>query len=109
MEAKHKKGKAPMKPIDTLLNEHAAALVRREAARAAFAEADADVIGLTVVIREEGGAGLPGPPNLKIDWMRAAERASAALFAGLLPEANPAQIDEARMRWKYTLSRLLAT
>jgi hypothetical protein len=98
-----------MKPIDTLTNEHAAALVRREAARAAFAEADADAIGLTIALREEGGAGLPGPANYKIEWMRAAERASAALFEGRLPEASPTQIEEARSRWKSTLSRLLAT
>ena len=98
-----------MKPIETMLNEHAAALARREAARATFAEADADAIGLTIVIREEGGAGLPGPANYKIEWMRAAERASAALFEGRLPEASPTQIEEARMRWKSTLSRLATT
>jgi hypothetical protein len=98
-----------MKPIETMLSEHAAALARREAARAAFAEADADAIGLTIAIREAGGAGLPGPANYKIEWMRAAEKASAALFEGLLPEATPAQIEAARIRWKSTLSRLLAT
>jgi hypothetical protein len=98
-----------MKPIETMLAEHAAALARREAARAAFAEADADVIGLTNAIREAGGAGLPGPANYRIDWMRTAERASAALFEGRLPEASPTQIEEARMRWKSTLSRLLVT
>lgn len=96
-----------MNAIDTLLAEHAAALARREAARDAFAEADADVIGLTNVIREEGGASLPGPQNLKLEWLRAAERAGASLFSGLLPEASPAQIMEARSRWKMRLSQLL--
>lgn len=94
--------------IEAVLKEHADAMARREAARAAFAEADADVIGLTNAIREEGGAHLPGAANYKVEWMRAAERASAALFKGLLPEASPAQIEAARARWKATLSRLLA-
>jgi hypothetical protein len=91
--------------IDNMLKEHAKAMARREAARAAFAEADAEVIGLTNAIREEGGAGLPGPDNYKIEWMRAAERASAALFEGLLPEASPAQVDAARTRWKSAFLR----
>lgn len=95
-----------MKPIETMLAEHAAALARREAARDAFAAADADAIGLTSAIREAGGAGLPGPANYRIDWMRAAERASAALFEGKLPEASPTQIEESRLRWKQKLSQL---
>jgi len=44
---------------------------------------------------------------LKIDWLRGAERASAALFGGKLPEASPTQIEEARMRWKATLAKLV--
>lgn len=94
--------------IDNMLKEHANAMARREAARATFAEADAEVIGLTNAIREEGGAGVPGPTNYKIEWMRAAERASAALFEGRLPEASPTQIEEARLQWKQAISRLLA-
>lgn len=96
-----------MNAIDTILAEHAAALARREEARQAFAAADAECIGLTNAIREQGGAGLPGPQNYKIEWMRAAEKASAALFAGWLPEASPTQIEEARLRWKASLARLL--
>ena len=100
-------GVALMNVIEHILTEHAAALARREAARNAFAEADADVIGLTNVIREEGGASLPGPQNLKLEWLRAAERAGAILFTGLLPEASPAQIMQARSRWKAMLAQLL--
>lgn len=100
-----------MKPIDTVLREHKAALARRERARQAFVEADADVIGLTHVIRGGGRAGLPGSSldysAERIEWMRAAERASSALFAALLPEASPSQIESAHARWKLALSRLL--
>lgn len=97
------------RPIEAILKEHADALVRRETARQAFAEADADAIGLTNVIREQGRAGLPGSSlSYNTAWLRAAERASAALFAGALPEAAPSQIEAARTRWKTTISRLLA-
>lgn len=98
-----------MNAIDNMLAEHAAALARREDARQAFAAADAECIAITNVIREQGSAGLPGSSlNYRTEWLRAAERASAALFEGHLPEAHPTQIEEARLRWKSTVQQLLA-
>lgn len=95
-------------PIDTLLAEHTAALARREAARAAFAAADADAVGITHALRDQGSAGLPGSSlAYKTEWLRAAEKAAAAMFSGRVPEASVNQIEEARLRWKASLARLI--
>jgi hypothetical protein len=88
------------KSIDTVLAEHSAALERRELARQAFVAADADAQALTALIREQGSVGVPGSSlAYNVDWLRAGERASEALFKALLPHTPPQQIAAARMRW----------
>lgn len=95
--------------IDAVLAEHAAALAAREMARQAFVKADADAQALTALIREQGSVGIPGSSlAYRTDWLRAAEKASAALFASLLPEPSIARIEAARSRWKAKLAQLLA-
>lgn len=94
--------------IGALLKEHAAVLERRETARRAFVEADADARALGQLIRDQGAASTPGAGDHKIDWLRASERVGAAYFEVLLPEASPDQLEEAYLRWKATLSQFSA-
>lgn len=97
--------------IGAVLKEHADVLARREVARQAFVDADADARALGQLIRDQGGAGLPGsgPGGYRTDWLRAAESAGDAFYKTLLPETSPYQIAEAYVRWKATLSKFLAT
>lgn len=95
--------------IADVLAEHAAALARREQARQAYVEADAEAQALTALIREQGSAGIPGSSlAYNRDWLRAAEQASAALFASLLPEPSIARIEAARSNWRTKLAQLFA-
>jgi hypothetical protein len=95
--------------IDTMLQEHAAVLARREAARLAFIEADADAQALTRLINDQGASGVPGA-SLDYDraWLQAGERASAALWKTLMPGTAPFQIAEAYQRWQARLEQLRA-
>jgi hypothetical protein len=98
-----------MNQIDAMLAEHADALKRREHARQAFIAADADVHALTRVICDQAKAGVPGASlSYNMPWLKAGERASAAMMATLLPEVSPQQIADAYTRWTETLSRLVA-
>ena len=87
-------------PIEIVLKEHSAALARREAARLAFVEADADAMALTEVICKQGSIGTPGSSlDYDVNWLRAAERASESSFKSLLPVISPPQYAEAHGRW----------
>lgn len=92
--------------IAVLQEEHVAALARRERARQAYVDADIIALMLTKLFSEHGAPSIGSSLNFRSDWLRAGERAAEALSAALRAEPSVAQVEEARRRWAWMLSRL---
>lgn len=88
--------------IAVLQEEHAAVLERRETARKAFVEVDADAVALTTLFSEIGRA----PINHDIRWLRAGENASAAVFEQKRAEPPYSMITAAKQNWASLLAAL---
>lgn len=93
--------------IAVLLKEHADVLARRRVARDAFIAVEAEAIALTELFGEHGRAGPGANINYKVDWLRAGERAAAALREQGGPQVPISWVTAALQRWSQTLQRLV--
>ena len=96
-----------MTNINAVLAVHIEALARSEDARKAFIDADANVEALNESANKVAPGDCLKPSQLRIGWLRAAERTSAAYLETLMPVPLPQEIAAAYSRLKARLSRLL--